>query len=142
MDEFVDGLLTEERYLDVILPRMTQRFVLEDSGDLDVRESILQDELDELDNAERNEASETEVDAIEETKVVIESEIVEKPIQIKKNSEKKISKLFKQKTSSSKEDNVLKYLPTKPVERRNDNGNVSIEETNKMRASLGLKPLK
>ncbi|KAF9158952.1 hypothetical protein DFQ26_007082 [Actinomortierella ambigua] len=40
MDEFIDELLREERVCDVVLPRLTKRFILEDSGDLDPRESI------------------------------------------------------------------------------------------------------
>lgn len=35
MDELIDKLLREERVFDVILPRMTKRFVLEENGDLE-----------------------------------------------------------------------------------------------------------
>ncbi|KAG0224796.1 Pre-mRNA-splicing factor 38A [Actinomortierella wolfii] len=37
MDEFVDELLREERVCDVVLPRLTKRYVLEDAGELDPR---------------------------------------------------------------------------------------------------------
>ena len=45
MDEFVDNLLNGERCCDIILTRLTQRFVLEQVGDLEPRISALQDEL-------------------------------------------------------------------------------------------------
>jgi pre-mRNA-splicing factor 38A len=35
MDELIDNLLREERVFDIILPRMTKRFVLEENGDLE-----------------------------------------------------------------------------------------------------------
>ena len=49
IDQFVDDLLTKERACGTILPRLTQRMVLEDEGKLDERESPLGAELDEID---------------------------------------------------------------------------------------------
>lgn len=46
MDEFIDELLREERVCDVILPRIQKRQVLEESGDLDPKISLLDDDLD------------------------------------------------------------------------------------------------
>ncbi|KAI8911488.1 Pre-mRNA-splicing factor 38, partial [Gorgonomyces haynaldii] len=46
MDEFVDQLLTEDRVCDTILPRLTKRFVLEDSNELEPRSSPLEDEIE------------------------------------------------------------------------------------------------
>ncbi|KAG0283668.1 hypothetical protein BGZ96_011947 [Linnemannia gamsii] len=55
MDEFIDELLREERVCDVVLPRLTKRFVLEDAGELDPRISMLEElemELEEERKAE------------------------------------------------------------------------------------------
>jgi len=46
MDEFIDELLREERVCDVILPRIQKRCVLEESGELDPKVSLLDDDLD------------------------------------------------------------------------------------------------
>lgn len=46
MDEFIDELLREERVCDVILPRIQKRSVLEESGELDPKVSLLDDDLD------------------------------------------------------------------------------------------------
>jgi pre-mRNA-splicing factor 38A len=48
IDEFIDELLREERVLDVILPRIQKRAVLEENNDLDPKTSALDDlDLDE-----------------------------------------------------------------------------------------------
>ena len=41
MDEFVDHLLRDERYCDIILPRLTKRSVLEETEGLKPRKSLL-----------------------------------------------------------------------------------------------------
>ena len=46
MDEFVDDLINEELYMDVVLPRLTKREILEDEGKLEERVSPLEEELD------------------------------------------------------------------------------------------------
>ena len=40
-DEFIDDLLTQERVCDIILPRLTQRSVLEETEGLPPRKSLL-----------------------------------------------------------------------------------------------------
>ncbi|KAG0225484.1 Pre-mRNA-splicing factor 38A [Actinomortierella wolfii] len=50
MDEFVDELLREERVCDVVLPRLTKRYVLEDAGELDPRVSTLETIMKELED--------------------------------------------------------------------------------------------
>ncbi|KAG9066774.1 hypothetical protein KI688_012685 [Linnemannia hyalina] len=42
MDEFIDELLREERVCDVVLPRLTKRYVFEDTGELNPRISALE----------------------------------------------------------------------------------------------------
>ncbi|GBE82531.1 Pre-mRNA-splicing factor 38 [Sparassis crispa] len=46
MDEFVDSLLTEERVCDIILPRLTKRDTLEDTGEIGPRKSRLLDAME------------------------------------------------------------------------------------------------
>lgn len=43
-DEFLDDLLTQDRVCDIILPRLTQRAVLEETEGLPPRKSLLDDE--------------------------------------------------------------------------------------------------
>ncbi|RSH89405.1 hypothetical protein EHS25_002517 [Saitozyma podzolica] len=45
-DEFIDQLLTEDRVCDIILPRLTQRSVLEETEGLPPRKSLLDEEVD------------------------------------------------------------------------------------------------
>lgn len=47
MDSFIDDLLHKDRVCDIILPRLTSRYVLEQNDELEPRESFLEDELDE-----------------------------------------------------------------------------------------------
>ncbi|XP_054159189.1 pre-mRNA-splicing factor 38A-like [Oppia nitens] len=46
MDEFIDILLREDRVFDVILPRILKRHVHEESGELETRVSILDEDLE------------------------------------------------------------------------------------------------
>ncbi|WRT67780.1 uncharacterized protein IL334_004754 [Kwoniella shivajii] len=46
-DEFIDDLLTKERVCDIILPRLTQRSVLEETEGLEPRKSLLEEGEDE-----------------------------------------------------------------------------------------------
>jgi len=50
VDEFIDELLTQEYCLDVVLPRIQKRSVLEQSGELLARKSGLELELEEEDS--------------------------------------------------------------------------------------------
>ncbi|KAH7639809.1 pre-mrna-splicing factor 38a-like protein [Dermatophagoides farinae] len=46
MDEFIDLLLREDRVFDIILPRLTKRFVHEENGELTKRVSLIEEDLD------------------------------------------------------------------------------------------------
>lgn len=46
VDEIIDALLHEEFYIDLALPRLMDREVLEKSGELPPRKSPLEDELE------------------------------------------------------------------------------------------------
>ena len=50
MDEFIDNLLREERYCEIILPRIQKRWVHESNTELDARVSLLDDDLDDLES--------------------------------------------------------------------------------------------
>ncbi|KAG0711651.1 Pre-mRNA-splicing factor 38 [Chionoecetes opilio] len=50
MDEFIDILLRDERFCDIILPRMQKRWVHEANNELDGRVSLLEDDLDDLES--------------------------------------------------------------------------------------------
>jgi pre-mRNA-splicing factor 38A len=52
MDQFVDDLLTKDRVCGTSLLKLPQRIILEDLGQLEVRESPLGEELDEIDDDE------------------------------------------------------------------------------------------
>ncbi|KAJ3157615.1 hypothetical protein HDU86_003267 [Geranomyces michiganensis] len=49
MDEFVDDLLRSDRVCDTILPRITKRHILEETGELEPRVSPLEEDLDDED---------------------------------------------------------------------------------------------
>lgn len=46
MDEYIDQLLREERMCDIILPRIQKRYVLEENNEIEVKISILDDDID------------------------------------------------------------------------------------------------
>jgi pre-mRNA-splicing factor 38A len=46
MDSFIDDLLHQPRVCDIILPRLTSRYTLEQNDELEPRESALEDDLD------------------------------------------------------------------------------------------------
>ena len=54
MDQFVDDLLMKDRVCGTSLWKLPQRIILEDLGQLDVRESCLGEELDEINNDDSN----------------------------------------------------------------------------------------
>ena len=61
IDEFVDDLLTEARACDTILPRIMKRILLEEDNNIELRASVLNDELDEMDDDVNSEVSEDEI---------------------------------------------------------------------------------
>lgn len=71
MDEFIDELLREERVCDVILPRIQKRHILEENGDLELRVSTLDDDMDE----EMSEDEEDEKNNKKEEKIDLKSKV-------------------------------------------------------------------
>jgi len=121
VDEFIEVLLHSDFYCDIALPYLPKRSILEETEHLPPRVSGLEDELDEEASDEENVVEERRKD------------------QFGRDIPKKISK----KRSSS----PLKIPEAEEEEEeeerpRDKDGSLSIEETNKLRAKLGLKPLK
>lgn len=54
MDEFIDWLMREETICDVTMPQMPKREILEQTGQLDVYQSVLEDDLEDLEELERS----------------------------------------------------------------------------------------
>ena len=61
MDEFIDELLREERVLDIQLPRLQKRSVLEENDQLEPRKSVLEDDI-ENESSEESEKSDDDDD--------------------------------------------------------------------------------
>lgn len=72
MDEYIDQLLREERMCDIILPRIQKRHVLEENNEIEVKVSILDDDIDDggssseddddVDNVEVHDKNRVDVD--------------------------------------------------------------------------------
>lgn len=54
MDEFIDWLMREETICDVTMPQMPKREILEQTGQLEVYQSVLEDDLEDLEELERS----------------------------------------------------------------------------------------
>lgn len=111
MDEFIDNLLREDRYLDVILPRISKRALHEDLNELEPRVYMIDTELME------------------------DGEYSDEELRNFKEDLKKASKKSKSSQEIKREEIVVKAPKPKTEEEE-------IEEANRLRASLGLKPLK
>jgi hypothetical protein len=146
MDEFIDELLVQDRVCDTILPRLTQRYILEDSGELEPRISPLEDELDAM---EESPSEQSEHDSIVEGELEMEKEAIPE-------NEKDVDKVNfgeKKKSFSKKKVKSLFKKPQKVMKLKDlgglDNGlgggggesSTTVAESNRIRASLGLPPL-
>uniref|UniRef100_A0A8D8M168 Pre-mRNA-splicing factor 38 n=1 Tax=Cacopsylla melanoneura TaxID=428564 RepID=A0A8D8M168_9HEMI len=60
VDEFIDQLLREERMCDIILPRIQKRHVLEENNEIEVKVSILDDDIDDGGSSSSDEEIEEE----------------------------------------------------------------------------------
>ncbi len=114
MDEFVDSLLMEERVCETTFPRLTLRSVLEQNELLAPREFLLDEE--ELSGSDVQ--SDHEDDENADTK-----------------------RAGKLKFKSKKSEEVEERHEQKKESGDNFRESMSIEETNRIRISLGLKPL-
>jgi len=60
MDEFIDDLLHEERVCDIILPRIAKREVMEESGELGPRKSLLLDAMEGVEESRPQDSSDSD----------------------------------------------------------------------------------
>jgi len=165
MDEFVDQLLREERVCDVQLPRLQKRHVLEENNELEPRVSLL--EADDLDLEDDDEDDEVDEDFEEKKKL---AEMLDKAKEDRRDRRRSRSRSrsrdrdHKRRRSRSRSrdrrrrsrsrdrdrdrsDRRKHKDKNRDRDRDRDRGggskdSMSIEETNKMRAELGLAPLK
>lgn len=158
MDEFIDELLMQDRALDNILPPIQKRHILEDNNEIEPRVSILEEDLDNEDSAEDSD-SDGEIPAKKSRRARDSSE--ERSTRRRERSRSRERDRRRRSRSRSKErrrhrDGSRERSSKKSKdrdrsrERSSKSGggggagkdSISIEETNKLRASLGLAPLK
>ena len=141
IDEFVDQLLNDEFVFNIALPRLQARTVLEAAGQLPPRASIMQAEFD-LKKAE------IEKEILSQLREEGVYDFAAKG-QRKGREKWKLGKKDKEwvgKRSREDDDNKDEYEDGEVQGGGGSRGgaveSMSLEETNKLRASLGLKPLK
>ena len=131
MDEFVDSLLRDDRVFDVILPRLTKRFVHVENGELPKRVSLIDEDLD----LEENERSDSEHNSRYQNHYHRRSPSFDghSSSRDRRHNDKyrHRERDDKRKSKSNKEENSK--LPNEEDE---------IAEMNALRMKLGLKPLK
>lgn len=156
IDEFIDHLLRDERYCDIQLPRLQKRQALEDTDQLELYQSALDEDLDKLS------ASDSEEEEVKK----------ERPSLVSKRDRRSRSRSRGRERSRSRErdrsrDRKRRASPDERGRRDKDRDDrrgrdkddrkdrdrdrdrrkgkdgesLSIEETNAIRAKLGLKPL-
>merc|ERR1712037_1024673 len=153
MDEFIDSLLHDERVCDVQCPRIQKRQILEECNDLEPRTSLLEGDLMEEGSSDEEQEDKDEEEPPRKRdrrrsrsrsggrggRDKSEERRREKKREMKR--EKRERSRSKERAGESKAER----------DRRTGGGGggggggkdeLSIEETNKLRAELGLKPLK
>lgn len=159
VDVVVDQLLTEDRVCDLILPRLTKREVLEEAGLLAPRKSRLHEWLHAdvgEDDARSDFTAGKGQDADEDSREIEHDSRIDDEHDSRINDEEDLRRMKEERESPKKKKTLkLKLKKTKKRHAGNDHGEGSatsavektkdgelgVEETNKLRASLGLKPL-
>jgi len=138
VDDIIDKLLTEERYFDVILPRIPTRLMLEQQGKLAPRKSQLED----LDNFEA-----PEEDSKEKSRKRVKSEdrrsrsgSRDRRRRRRRDRSRSHSRGRRRRRSNSgeKDRGSSKRFEKERFEKKS----LSVSDTNKMREQMGLAPLK
>jgi len=172
MDEFVDTLLREERVCDIQLPRLQKRYVLEENNELEPRVSLLEaedldfEDDDEDDDDEEFEEKKKLVEMLDKAKEAPRDDRRDRrrsrsrsrdrdrkrkrSRSRERDSRRHRSRSRERDRGDRKKDRKDKYRDRereKDRDTRESKGggskdSMSVEETNKMRASLGLPPLK
>jgi pre-mRNA-splicing factor 38A len=146
MDEWAEMLMRDRTVADTALPHLTDRAVLEASGQIQRRISPLQDELDRMledavEGEEEKEEEEEEVGVGGVGGSLSNKRKAEEPPPGHEDSKKKKLVIKGLKLKGQKEEPPAPKSQPKNAA-QDQEGSMSIEETNKLRASLGLKPLK
>lgn len=166
MDEFIDQLLHEERVCDVQLPRIQKRSVLEENNELEPRISVLEGDLLEEQDASSDEEQEQHVEDRRRADREKERERDRKRHRSRSRDRRDRRRGDSQERRSDRrgdrdrdrdgrdrkrdrrdDDRERRHDDRERVEKRGGGGgggkdDLSVEETNKLRAELGLAPLK
>lgn len=162
MDELIDQLLHDERVCDVQLPRIQKRHVLEENNELEPRNSLLEADLME------EGSSDEEVEQEEEEQLVVKRSRERERSRERRERERRHRSRSRDKRDRRREDRDRRGDSKERKRDRRDEGrrrersrerrddrkdekrggggggkdDLSVEETNKLRAQLGLAPLK
>jgi len=166
MDEFIDQLLHEERVCDVQLPRIQKRSVLEENNELEPRISVLEGDLLEEQDASSDEEQEQHVEDRRRADREKERERDRKRHRSRSRDRRDRRRGDSQERRSDRrgdrdrdrdgrdrkrdrrdDDRDRRHDDRERGEKRGGGGgggkdDLSVEETNKLRAELGLAPLK
>ena len=166
MDEFIDQLLHEERVCDVQLPRIQKRSVLEENNELEPRISVLEGDLLEEQDASSDEEQEQHVEDRRRADREKEKERDRKRHRSRSRDRRDRRRGDSQERRSDRrgdrdrdrdgrdrkrdrrdDDRDRRHDDRERGEKRGGGGgggkdDLSVEETNKLRAELGLAPLK
>lgn len=160
MDEFIDMLLRDETVCDVTMPALPKREILEQSQQLDPRVSVLEDDLEDIEELEqaRKEAEERKKEEEERLQVLREkaetaaAELAEEKADAfsRRRHERSRSRRARRERSASgdrakdrereKERDSGKRPETRSKKGKDDG--LSVDEWNDVRKELGLKPLR
>jgi pre-mRNA-splicing factor 38A len=145
LDVFIEKLLTEESFLDITLPFLPKRWILEESNLIEPRKPLLTDlDLEDFDDIEEEEEKEEKSQKLKFKEKIDEKvdSIPEKETYLDIRNKKKIQE--ERYNEEDKNDEILKQnlLKSKKIENQNNKESLSIDDSNDMRKKLGLKPLK
>jgi len=159
MDEFIDQLLHDERVCDVQLPRLQKREILEETNELEPRVSVLEGDLLEGEDAssdeepepviekkerERDRDREKDRDRNRDRKRHRSGSRIRNRSRSRDRKERKRDRDHERRSDRDKDKD--RRREDDRADRRQKKGGggdeISVEETNKLRAELGLPPLK
>lgn len=135
MDEFIDVLLRSERYCDIQLPRLQKRQALEETDQLELYCSALDEDLEKM-------SSEEEEEVRKEKPRLISSRRRSRSRERRKRS--RSPKRDRHNENSSRRDDKDRRSDRSSRRQKDDKAKTEeqeIEEANALRASLGLAPL-
>ncbi|KAK1279260.1 hypothetical protein QJS04_geneDACA004507 [Acorus gramineus] len=153
VDEVIDELLTKDYSCDIALPRVQKRWTLETTGILEPRRSALEDDFEEEEEKEEDEQA-LEAEAHERTVALPKVNLDDSASRSRSPDRKGRDYERKHARSSAsprRRDGAVEEGGEQPKRRKEkkekksdgtDHPDPEIAEANRLRASLGLKPLK